>query len=115
MRAERIRASALVVLLGAVLAAAPAWAKVFHYTATTEKTFAGPETVRAGVFNWQCEAHACKINGPWAEPGVGLCKTLSKVVGKITSFGYPDAELDDKQLAECNADVAASGAAGAKP
>lgn len=77
-------------------------AATYHYIAGTHSNVKKSGRVKASTLTWNCLGRRCTISGPWPTPGVGACKNLAKVVGKIKSYGHSKRRLNSKQLAECN-------------
>ena len=91
-----------ILALAALLISAPALAQSYEYTARTENPVLQAGQVRASSLTWNCSGHACRISGPWRSPGVGACAQLAQIVGRITEYGHPGAQLNAAQLATCN-------------
>ena len=95
------------IVLAAILIGTPAFAQTFNYTARTSHTVLQSGDVRAGALTWNCAGNACRISGPWPQPGQGACAQLAAIVGEITEYGHPGARLSASQLAQCNRSAAA--------
>jgi len=95
------------IVLAAFVFSAPALAQTYNYTARTQSTVIQSGDVRAGSLTWNCVGNACRISGPWAQPGLGACAQLAAIVGRVTEYGHPGARLTSAQLASCNESAAA--------
>jgi hypothetical protein len=80
----------------------------YVYTAVTEGAPRTQGTVNASGIPWQCGAKHCTATGPWPVPGLGSCKALAKVVGRIRSYGHPARQLSAQDLEACNQGVGTS-------
>jgi len=97
----------ILILLATILWSAPTYAQTYNYTARTASGVLQSGQVTAGSLTWSCSGNACRISGPWAQPGVGACAQLAAVVGRITEYGHPASRLNAVQLARCNESAAA--------
>jgi hypothetical protein len=86
-------------------------AATYLYIAETHSNVKKTGRVKASTLTWNCRGRSCTISGPWPTPGVGACKNLAKLVGKIKSYGHSKNKLSSKQLAECNKGLQVSTAA----
>ncbi|WP_421790662.1 CC_3452 family protein [Hyphobacterium sp.] len=93
--------------IAALALSTPVMAQTYNYTARTENPVLQAGQVRAGSLTWSCSGNACRISGPWVSPGVSACAQLAQIVGDITEYGHPGAQLNASQLRTCNANAAA--------
>jgi hypothetical protein len=80
-------------------------------TATLEQPTSSSMKLVAGHAVFRCEGSTCiAATAPDAAGSLDSCKSLAKVVGRISSYGQFK-PLDEKKMAECNAVAAAPKAA----
>ena len=77
-------------------------AATYVYIAKTYSNVKKVGNVKASTLTWSCRDRTCTISGPWPTPGVGACKQLAKIVGRIKSYGHSKRKLNSTQLKECN-------------
>jgi hypothetical protein len=77
----------------------------YDYAATLAAIAKMQGAVVASGITWQCQGTRCTTRGPWPAPGVGGCAALAKLVGAVTAYGRPGAQLSPADLASCNQGV----------